>query len=72
MKTLGTDDLFAIHVGGQGVHSTEKSRHVPYQPTIVTETETEVDNEQHTGPPTPTSVSLPAPSTTLSSSIIEA
>jgi len=72
MKTLGTDDLFAIHVGGQGVHSTEKSRNVPYQPTIVTETETEVDNEQHTGPPTPTSVSLPAPSTTLSSSIIEA
>jgi len=69
MKTLGTDDLFAIRVGGQGVLSTEKSRHVPYQPTIVTETE--VDNEQHTGPPTPTSVSLPAPSTTLTSSIIE-
>jgi len=77
MKTLGTDDLFAIHVGGQRVQGSEKGTaigSVPYQPTIVLETEAEVEldrNGPHTGPPTPTSISLPAVSTTLSSSTKE-
>jgi len=62
MKTLGTDDLFAIHVGGQGQGqrgSSDKGIQTPYKPTIGLQPLSEDDDERV--PSTPSSTSLPSP-----------